>query len=344
MTFEISLKGPKRVFVVESFVKNGETLPCTIVRFGRENSIKIIDEENFTASDIPDGVRPRLQIPNIDGIEQALTKLNEFLADFDDEQTTEPVWGQRPSGVLLYGTHGTGKSLILKKISDTGWGKVFNIRRPTKSSDIRQVFKNARQARYSIIVIDDIDTIVSKEPGSSDDVYRVLGEEMDSLVIDNSSAAHKVVVVAAASEPNEVPRSLRKRGRFTAEIVLPLPDVDARKRILKALAPATSTDGQFALLDRLGERTHAYTAEDLGLLLDEACRVARRRCRIARFEGAEVDQSLLQKDIDEALLAVRPSAMHDVTLQPPKVKWDDIGGQGNIKKALRRAVETPLLV
>jgi AAA family ATPase len=344
MTFEVSLKGPKRSFVVESFVKDGETLPCTMVRFGGESSVKIVGDENTTASNMLDGTRPRLQVPNIDGIERALTKLNEFLADFDDEQTTEPAWGQRSRGVLLHGTHGTGKSLILKKISNTGWGKVFNIYRPTKSSDIRQVFKNARQARSSIIVIDDIDSIVSKEHGNSDDVYRALGEEMDSLVIDNQSAAHKVVVVATTSVPNEVPRSLRKRGRFTAEIVLPLPDADARKRILKALAPVTSTDGQLTLLDRLGDRTHAYTAEDLGLLLDEACRVARRRCRAARFKGAEVDQSLLQQDIEEALLAVRPSAMHDVTLQPPKVKWDDIGGQGNIKKALRRAVEIPLLV
>jgi AAA family ATPase len=344
MSFEVSLKGPKRSFIVESFTNDGKTVPCTMVRFGGCTSVKIAGEENSVMPDIPDGPRPVLQIPNVAGIERALIKLNEFLADFDDEQTTEPAWGQRSCGVLLHGAHGTGKSLILKKISDTGWGKVFNISTPTKSTDVQHVFKNARQAQPSVIIIDDIDAIVSKENSSSSDIFRVLGEEMDSLTIDNPGDAPKIVVVAATSVPNEVSRSLRKRGRFTTEILLPLPGVDARKRILRALAPSASTDDQLALLDRLGDRTHAYTAEDLGLLLDESCRVARRRCRVARFEGAEASQSLLQEDIDQALLSVRPSAMHDVTLQPPKVRWDDIGGQDNIKKALRRAVEIPFLV
>ncbi|KFY30877.1 hypothetical protein V493_01589, partial [Pseudogymnoascus sp. VKM F-4281 (FW-2241)] len=52
--------------------------------------------------------------------------------------------------------------------------------------------------------------------------------------------------------------------------------------------------------------------------------------------------SLTQPDLDLALLSVRPTAMHDITLRPPKVHWSDIGGQHALKRALRRAVETPL--
>jgi AAA family ATPase len=344
MNFEVSLIGPKRAFVVESFVKNERSLSCTIVHFRRENSVKIGGVKQPVTLDMLSGPQPALQVPNIGGVERALAKLNEFLADFDDKQIIEPSWAKRSCGVLLYGTHGMGKSLILKKISDIGWGEVFNICTPIRSSDVRQIFKNARQIQPSIILIDDIDCTIPKEHRDFDDVYQVLGKEMDSLTADNLSQAPKTIVVATTSSPLEVPRSLRKRGRFTTEILLPLPDADARKNILRALAPAALKEEQIALLNRLGDRTHAYTAEDLGLLLDESCRVARRRYRLAGFEGIQADQSLLQEDIDQALLAVRPSAMYDVTLQPPRVKWDDIGGQDSIKKALRRAVEIPMLV
>jgi AAA family ATPase len=57
-----------------------------------------------------------------------------------------------------------------------------------------------------------------------------------------------------------------------------------------------------------------------------------------------LDYYISPDDIEQAMLEVRPTAMHDITLQPPKVKWDEIGGQDSVKKALQSAVENSLKV
>jgi len=338
MLYEITLKG-RRAFIVESFIVEGRPIPNKIAHFASTSRVKIIDEHDEALEPVSDGPRPKLHVSGIAGVDQALKKLNDFLADFNTVEKTSPDWGRRACGVLLHGANGSGKTLLLDKIAQTGWGKVFRIEADTKLQSIRDAFKEARLSAPSIIVVDDLDTVVASEPGKPSPASKLLGEEMDRLSLDSP----KIIVAAATAAPSSIPRPLRKRGRFTTEILLPIPDADARKQILRSLAPQDSSDAQRALLDRLGDRTHAYTPEDLGLLLDEACAVARRRRRHDEDEGVGRASELTQPDLDAALLSVRPTAMHDVTLQPPKVRWSEIGGQHGIKQALRRAVETPLL-
>jgi AAA family ATPase len=300
--------------------------------------VQIVDEASPQPETL-DGPPPSLLVPNIAGIEHALAKLNEFLEDFEFNQA-EPSWGKRSCGVILHGARGTGKSLILKKISETGWGKVFHVDAYTKPSSLRDVFKDAMQSPCSIILIHELDLLV-------ENIGRALCEEMDRIAGADSpgeATSPNIVIIAEAFKLSEIPSSLRKRGRLNTEILIPVPDADARRRILRSLAPPHSPDSLLTLLDRLGDRTHAYTGEDLALLLDKACEIARRRLRGAKSEGLDTQNNLTKEDIDTALLAVRPSAMHDITLQPPKVRWHEIGGQHAIKKALRRAVETSLKV
>jgi AAA family ATPase len=301
--------------------------------------VQIVDEASPQPETL-EGPPPSLQVPNIAGIEQALAKLNEFLEDFEFNQT-EPSWGKRSCGVILHGAHGMGKSLILKKIAKTGWGKVFHVDVYTKPSNLRDIFKDAIQSPCSIILIHELDMIVPN-------IGRPFCEEMDRIAnadTPSNEASPNIVIIAEAFKLSEIPSSLRKRGRLNTDILIPVPDADARRRILRSLAPPQSSDSLFTLLDKLGDRTHAYTGEDLALLLDKTCEIARRRLRGSKNDELNKENNHLTKeDIDEALLAVRPSAMHDITLQPPKVRWNEIGGQHAIKKALRRAVETPLKV
>lgn len=337
MTYDVILKG-RRAFVVEAFLIEGRPLPNQIVHFSQASRVKIIDETAEAIVPVSDGPRPKLQVSGIAGVDQALKKLNDFLADFNSVEKTEPNWGQRACGLLLHGANGSGKTMVLEKIAASGWGKVFRIEHDTKLVSIRDAFKEARLSAPSIILIDDIDTVVTSEPSKPSAACKILGEEMDKLAVDSP----KIIVVAATSFLPSIPRQLRKRGRFTTDILLSIPDTDARKQILRSLVPRETTKDQLSLLDRLGERTHAYTPEDLALLLDAACSIARRRVRAEEAEGINLDSDLTTSDVDAALLVVRPSAMHDVTLQPPKVRWSEIGGQHGIKKALRRAVEVPL--
>ena len=335
----LSLRGPKRTFTVD-FV-NGK--PTSLGRYDDSSSITISSPiDNIPTAQI-NGPVSKLKVVGVAGIDQALKKLNRFLSNFDRQ--FKFTWAQRSCAVLLHGGHGAGKTFILNKIICTGWGKVIRIENDVKLSTIRTVFKDAKLSQPCIIIIDELETIVSKEDTTSQSLAKALGEELDGLSQGNDgSVLPRVLVVAATLDAGSIPLSLRKRGRFRTDVALPIPDATARKAILKSLAPPVDPSSRDEMLDKLGDRTHAYTAEDLVSLLDTACDIAEERLDTGDAITTEEECFLRPDDLDQALLLVRPTAMHDITLQPPSVRWEDIGGQDSVKNALRRAVETPLLV
>ncbi|TVY30306.1 ATPase family protein [Lachnellula hyalina] len=336
MTFKnVTLTGQKRAFVVD-FVNNTPTGHGTFDK--KASSVKIssqIDQPQINA------VLPELQLVNIAGIDQALKKLNDFLGDFQDDFPS--LQEQKSCAVLLHGGHGSGKTFLIDQIIGTGWGKVHRVKRDMKPPAIRTLFRDAKLSQPSIIVIDNLENLVSKEDSISESITEVLEEELDGLVRGLSDTLSKVLVVGATLNANRIPMSLRDLGRFDEDILLPIPDSAARKAILKSLSPPLNPDVPIDTLEKLGERTHAYTAKDLRKLLNKAYQLARRARRGKSDTEAPESFYLEQDHIEQALLLVRPTAMHDITLQPPSVKWDEIGGQENVKEALRQAVETPLL-
>lgn len=342
MTFRsVSLVGHKRTFVV--YRVNGGT--AGIGRCDKSSTVSILSQDQIDAnfSSGPSAPAVRLEVLNIAGIDQALKKLNGFLGNFDRQ--FRYTWAQRSCAVLLHGGSGTGKTYILSKIADTNWGRVYRLEGDAKPAAIRTLFKDAKSHQPSIIIIDELEALVSKDDSASINNAKVLGEELDNLITNHSlESLPRVVVAAATSDASSIPMLLKKRGRFRTDIPLPIPDAAARRAILRSLAPPLRPDIQDEVLNGLGDRTHAYTAEDLVSLLDTACEIAEDKAVALDASLNDEECFLAQDDIEQALLLVRPTAMHDITLQPPSVRWDEIGGQDSVKKALRRAVETPLLV
>jgi AAA family ATPase len=341
MTFKnLSLRGPKRSFIV-NFV-NGK--PTGLGQYHEASAIQISSKaDNFPPAEI-NGSPPQLEVIDIAGIDQALTKLNRFLRKFDREFKFTKA--QRSCAVLLHGGHGTGKTFLLDRVIRTGWAKnIIRIEDDARPATIRTAFKKANLDQPSIIVIDELESIVSKDDTLSKSIAKTLGEELDNLTPSpGAKSLPRVLVIAATLDPSSIPMSLKRRGRFQTEIQLPIPDAAARKAILNYLEPQIHPDVRDEMVTKLGDRTHAYTAEDLATLLDAAYDLAEERVPVDEMIASEKNYFLSQEDIEEALLLVRPTAMHDITLQPPRVRWDDIGGQDSLKKALQRAVETPLLV
>jgi len=332
---DISPWGLKRTFVVDSV----DTRPTGQAKFDKKtSSVKISTQTDQWFSSQVNGERPRLDSVNIAGIDQALEKLNDFLGDFHyGFQTSD---GERSCAALVHGSAGTGKTHVLNKVISTGWGKVHRIERDIKPAAISIIFKNAKLAQPSIIVLDDLEELVSNEDSTSRSIAKAIGEELDNLVQGCTTSLPSVLVIAATTDFGKIPRSLKKSGRFTTDILLSIPDAAARKSILRSKSPKINPDIIDEAIEKLGDRTHAYTPEDLTALLNRTIRIAEKRWRVTEAKNIFLEQD----DIEQALLLVRPTAMHDITLQPPKVKWDEIGGQENVKEALREAVETPMTV
>jgi AAA family ATPase len=327
---DLALEGSRRSFTVELFVVGGRVSQRGIVRFTEESSVTfgrdVLREE---------GPVPVLRLPEVPGLEKTVQEINEFLATFS---LSPKEYGpfRRSLGLLLSGAHGTGKTLLIQKLCGLGWGDVFHVKSHMKQVDIRKLFVDAGKSTRSIIVLDDVHRIVSREDAKYP-VEELLCEELDRLstaLPATDEKATKTLLLAATAATGDIPNSLRYPGRITEEVFVPLPDADARKRILKSFHPKAN-ESQESLLEDLGERTYAYTARDLELLNIKAWKACVQR-NLA-IDKASRHTDLTKADIEYALHEVKPSAMHDVTLRPRKVRWDEIGGQSDVKVALQRS-------
>ena len=156
----------------------------------------------------------------------------------------------------------------------------------------------------------------------------MLAREMDSI------RHQRVLVIGATPHLHEVDSSLRVSHRFSREIEIPAPNVQARKDILKALDNgAINSD----LLEQIGEDTHGYVGGDLERLMDGAVDLALLRGR--EEHGNATLEAVTAKDFEDAKRNVRPSAMREVYLETPSVKWSDIGGLEEIKEQLKAVTE-----
>jgi transitional endoplasmic reticulum ATPase len=159
----------------------------------------------------------------------------------------------------------------------------------------------------------------------------------------------KVVVIGATNRPNAVDPALRRPGRFDREVELSVPDKDGRLQILKIHTrnmPLTKTVN----LEELAEKTYGFVGADLQALTKEAAMSVLRR-NIHKFnldEDKEIPKEVLEQlvinktDFTEALKNVRPSAMREVLVETPDIRWEDVGGITDAKQELREAVEWPL--
>ncbi|HHI01560.1 MAG TPA: AAA family ATPase, partial [Thermococcus litoralis] len=105
------------------------------------------------------------------------------------------------------------------------------------------------------------------------------------------------------------------------------------------------------LLEELAEKTHGFVGADLAALAREAAMAALRRLieeGKIDFEAESIPKEVLEelkvtrRDFYEALKMVEPSALREVLIEVPNVRWEDIGGLEEVKQELREAVEWPL--
>lgn len=139
MTFKLLVDGPRRTFVVELIDNDANGFgqcsasSVTITNRAQEGSQTLSQSSKVTS----------LQVADIAGVDQALEKLNGFLSEFTMDFAFP--WAHRSGAVLLHGGHGSGKTFILNKIANSGWGKVYRVKRKdAKPAQIEKVFNDAK--------------------------------------------------------------------------------------------------------------------------------------------------------------------------------------------------------
>ncbi len=307
---------------------------------------------------VQEGVAGQITYEDIGGLKRELGLVREMIElPLKHPELFEKLSIDPPKGVLLFGPPGTGKTMIARAVASETDANFVSVSGPEivskyygeSEQKLREIFEEAEKNAPSIVFIDEIDSIAPKRDEVVGEMERRVVAQLLSLM-DGLTSRGKVIVIAATNRPNSIDEALRRGGRFDREIEVGIPDADGRLQILFVHTRGMPLEDDIDLEEVAG-MTHGFVGADVSSLCKEAAMHALRRLlpdlKIDDVEDEippEFMEKLIvtRKDFDEALKNIEPSAMREVFVEVPSVKWEDIGGLDNAKQELAESVEWPL--
>jgi transitional endoplasmic reticulum ATPase len=292
---------------------------------------------------------------DIGGLKEEVKKVREMIEiPLKRPELFERLGISPPKGVLMHGPPGTGKTLLAKAVANESDAHFIAIQGPEIMSKyvggseekLREFFEEAEENAPSIVFIDEIDAIAPKREEVSGETERRVVAQLLTLM-DGLKSRGQVVVIGATNRPDALDSALRRGGRFDREIEIGVPDKDGRREVLQIHTRGMPLDEKVDL-DEIADTTHGFVGADLEMLCKEAAMRVLRRVLPDIKADEEIPKETLKKmiikktDFKEALKEIQPSALREVLVQVPDIKWDDIGGLENAKQELKEAVEWPL--
>jgi transitional endoplasmic reticulum ATPase len=317
----------------------------------------VVSEESSKAVQISqEGTAASITYEDIGGLGDAVARVREMIElPLRHPELFKRLGVEAPKGVLLHGPPGTGKTLLAKAVANETNSNFFTIGGPEIMSKyhgeseerLRNVFQEAEKNAPSIIFIDEIDSIAPKREEVSGEVERRIVAQLLSLM-DGMKSRGKVVVIAATNRVDAIDPALRRPGRFDREIEIGVPNRDGRLEVLQIHTRGMPLDKDVDL-QRLADVSHGFVGADLQALAKEAAmRALRRVLPDMNLSSESIPLDTLRKiivrmqDFMEVIKETEPSAMREVFVEVPDIKWEDIGGLSTIKQELQEAVEWPL--
>ncbi|MFX0067467.1 MAG: CDC48 family AAA ATPase [Promethearchaeota archaeon] len=326
-----------------------QTQPLGIVQITPNTEILVLEKPMKPAV-------PLITYEDVGGLDDAIQRIREMVElPLKHPELFRRLGIDPPKGVLLHGPPGTGKTLLAKAVANESDANFIAINGPEIMSKfygeseqrLREVFNDAEKNAPSIIFIDEIDSIAPKREEVTGEVERRVVAQLLALM-DGLKGRGKIIVIGATNRVNALDPALRRPGRFDREIEIGVPDKHGRKEVLEVHTRGMPLREDVDL-DDLSRRTHGYVGADLAALCREAAINALRGILPkldldAPMIPSEIIEALYvtRHDFEESLKMVEPTAMREVMLEIPEIKWDEIGGLDNVKSELIEAVEWPL--
>jgi transitional endoplasmic reticulum ATPase len=349
-TIPISVMGRRIDLVVISTHPSGPVIINDTTRI-------VVSEETSKALQISqEGGTASITYEDIGGLGDAVARVREMIElPLRHPELFKRLGVEAPKGVLLHGPPGTGKTLLAKAVANETNSNFFTIGGPEIMSKyhgeseerLRNVFQEAEKNAPSIIFIDEIDSIAPKREEVTGEVERRIVAQLLSLM-DGMTSRGKVVVIAATNRINAIDPALRRPGRFDREIEIGVPNRDGRLEVLQIHTRGMPLDKDVDL-QKLADISHGFVGADLQSLAKEAAmRALRRVLPDINLSSESIPLETLRKiivrmqDFMDVIKETEPSAMREVFVEVPDIKWEDIGGLSTIKQELQEAVEWPL--
>ena len=228
----------------------------------------------------------KVTFDDVAGIDEAREELEEIVEFLKDPQRFSKLGGQIPKGALLVGSPGTGKTLLARAIAGEAGVPFFTISGSdfvemfvgVGASRVRDMFEQAKKNAPCILFIDEIDAVGrSRGHGlgnSNDEREQTLNQLL--VEMDGFEANEGIIIIAATNRPDVLDPALLRPGRFDRQVVVPVPDIDGREKILavhmKKLPLAPDVNPR-----TIARGTPGFSGADLANLCNEAALLAARR-------------------------------------------------------------------
>ncbi len=229
----------------------------------------------------------KITFDDIAGIDEAKAELNEVVDFLKNSEKFLKLGGRIPRGCLLIGPPGNGKTLLAKAVAGEASVPFLSISGSdfvemfvgVGASRVRDMFTQAKKRAPCILFIDEIDAVGRQRAGGSglnlgnDEREQTLNQllvEMDGFS-DNSN----VIVIAATNRPDVLDKALLRPGRFDRQIIIPLPDINGREKILRVHSKAVPLSPDVNLRD-IARGTAGFSGAELKNLINEAALHAAR--------------------------------------------------------------------
>ncbi|MGW5128267.1 ATP-binding protein [Streptomyces sp. NPDC004069] len=228
---------------------------------------------------------PQVTIDDIGGYADVKAEIRQALAIVSRAQGLPAVMeGVRnelvPRGFIFHGPPGTGKTLFAKAIANemnatiqvVSGPEVIDMYVGESERKVREVFAAARRSAPSVIVFDEIDAITMQRSARQDGGSRVGNSVVAQILTEMDGFRPEVplLVIGTTNRIDIIDEALLRPSRFRS-IAIGLPDLAARRAILRRHAQRYAVDLESELIELIAEATENRNGDDLRSLMSEAC-------------------------------------------------------------------------
>lgn len=242
----------------------------------------------------------KITFKDVAGCNEAKEELQEIIEFLKDPEKFQKLGGKIPKGVLLYGSPGTGKTLLAKAVAGEAEVPFFSASGSefvemfvgVGASRVRDLFDQGRKNAPCLLFIDEIDAVGRHRfagiGGGHDEREQTLNQLL--VEMDGFDSKEGVILIAATNRPDVLDPALLRPGRFDRQVVVPSPDLKDREEILSVHVKKIKLDKSVDL-NLVARRTPGFVGADLANVVNEAALLAARKNQ----------KSVTMKNFEEAI-------------------------------------------
>merc|ERR1719399_2760103 len=236
-----------------------------------------------------------IKFEDVAGVDEAKEELQEVVEYLRDPEKFTRLGARPPTGLLLVGSPGTGKTLLAKAVAGEADVPFYSIAASEfvelyvgmGAARVRELFTNARKESPAIVFIDEIDAVAKGRDTKmrsvgNDEREQTLNQllvEMDGFDSGGADAGGKglVICIAATNRPDVLDAALLRPGRFDRRVAVELPDCEGRLEILQVHVQRQGLPlAEGVSMEAVAAQTTGFTGADLANLVNEAALLAGR--------------------------------------------------------------------